>query len=101
MQNHRFGKRLSYTLDYAPELENKQLLPFILQPIVENAVVHGRENNRGQTYIWVKGRVVDKQTIFTVQDSGVGIPEEELSAIRRALKTVSTLTNGASTIPST
>lgn len=91
LQNHRFGKRLSYTLDYAPELEKQQLLPFILQPIVENAVVHGCENNRGQTYIWVKGRVVDNQTIFTVQDSGVGIPEEELSAIRHALKIASTL----------
>jgi len=91
LQNHRFGKRLSYTLDYAPELEKKQLLPFILQPIVENAVVHGCENNRGKTYIWVKGRVVENQTIFTVQDSGVGIPEEELSAIRDALKTASPL----------
>lgn len=85
IQSYRFGSRLSYVLDYMPELEDKQIIPFILQPLVENAVIHGCENNREHTSIYVKGWVSGKHTIFVVKDSGVGISKENLEDIRKSL----------------
>ena len=85
LQQKRFGNRLSYSLRLEPELYGKYLMTFILQPIVENAVVHGCETNRKHTDIVVSGVEVDGGTRFTVNDNGVGIPEDKLDALNRML----------------
>ena len=46
IQQLRFGDRINYTVNIQDglDLENYQILPLLLQPIVENAVSHGLEN---------------------------------------------------------
>ena len=43
LQRLRFGDRLSYQLDCPQELRGIQLPRLLLQPLVENAVIHGIE----------------------------------------------------------
>jgi two-component system sensor histidine kinase AlgZ len=41
VQRARFGERLRYAIEIEPGLEAAKLPPFLLQPLVENAVLHG------------------------------------------------------------
>jgi two-component system LytT family sensor kinase len=45
VQQARFGDRLKMKLDMAPEAASRRIASFLLQPLVENAVKHGRRDN--------------------------------------------------------
>ncbi|MDB5489108.1 MAG: putative two-component sensor histidine kinase, partial [Reyranella sp.] len=44
-QKARFGERLRTRLDVAPETTRRHIASFLLQPLVENAVKHGRRDH--------------------------------------------------------
>ena len=62
--------------------EDYQILPLLLQPIVENAVVHGLEavqsDGRAQLHISIKNDVL----WITIRDNGCGIDPETLAQIQ-------------------
>jgi hypothetical protein len=45
VQQARFGERLRTRLDMAPDAASRRIASFLLQPLVENAVKHGRRDN--------------------------------------------------------
>jgi two-component system, LytTR family, sensor kinase len=45
VQKARFGERLKTTIDVTPEAAQRRIASFLLQPLVENAVKHGRREN--------------------------------------------------------
>jgi len=58
------------------------LIPkFTLQPIVENAIVHGLSEKRGMGLIQVRGWLENKTLRITIRDNGVGIPPEKLPTL--------------------
>ena len=74
----RFGKdSLKLTYDIAEEFKDMRVPSFILQPLVENAVGHGRKPDE-TLHIKVSVYKRDDDIIITVADDGVGIPEEKL-----------------------
>lgn len=89
IQKMRFGERINYSIIISPELDVKEclILPLLLQPVVENAVVHGLEDINGIGVIEISISVIDKFLQISVKDSGKGIPEEELARINRMLDT--------------
>ncbi len=45
IQQYRFDERLEYMIAVEEGLEEEEVLPLILQPIVENSIIHGLESN--------------------------------------------------------
>jgi len=45
VQKARFGERLKVAIDVTPEAAARRIASFLLQPLVENAVKHGRREN--------------------------------------------------------
>lgn len=68
----RMGSRLKYTLDLPPELDGHLIPPFLLQPLVENAIKHGLEPKVEGGRIIVSARADEKQILIEVNDTGVG-----------------------------
>ena len=89
IQKLRFGKRINYRLimeDIRPE--KFEILPLLLQPVVENAVVHGLESQDGNGQIEVSVSLLENEKMkITVSDNGRGMTEEELENIREKLAT--------------
>ena len=54
---------------------------FTLQPVVENALIHGIEPMEGQGVIVIKGFEYDGMIKITITDDGQGISEEKLSSL--------------------
>ena len=53
----------------------------LLQPLVENALVHGIRNKRGKGHLSVRGYFQENDVIFEVEDDGKGMNKEELEAL--------------------
>lgn len=63
---------------------NSILIPkLILQPLVENAYVHGLEEKNGQGTLQIKGILNTEEDIavFVVEDDGIGMSEEQIYTI--------------------
>ena len=73
IQKTRFGKRLEFSLDLPDGLLSKRLPAMILQPFVENAVIHGIEprNEGGRLEVEARSRETGG-ILLLVTDDGVG-----------------------------
>lgn len=84
IQQVRYRERLHFRFDVAPELLPLVIPKLILQPVVENSVVHGLEASKKPLAILLTGSLLDNGTVaFVVEDNGAGIPPERLNQILR------------------
>ena len=92
IQQIRFGDRINFTFEIDPEIhpETYPILPLLLQPIVENAVVHGLEDNTKQGFLKIGAASDDSFLHLSVRDSGRGMTEEELTAVRNRIDNAGT-----------
>jgi len=75
IQKNRFGNRLEISIDVPADLQTIQI-PFLsLQPLVENACIHGLEPKEGIGHLWIKGKKVHNKMEISVIDDGVGMPQ--------------------------
>lgn len=88
IQKLRFKDRVNYqtTIASCVAPPHIQILPFILQPIVENAVLHGLEgiSCRGELSIDIDIR--QDTLIIRILDNGEGIDSEKLKALQLQLE---------------
>ncbi|MEF2966281.1 sensor histidine kinase [Paenibacillus sp. M1] len=77
-----------FTVDYIvdPALEERRMLKLLLQPLVENALIHGIQKKGGPGTITVLIQPESERMRFTVLDDGAGMSPERLAEIRLALK---------------
>lgn len=70
----RFGGRVRFEFDVDPKLRGRQfmLAPMLLQPFVENAVVHGLANKEGQGMVKLRFELKGKDLFCTIEDNGIG-----------------------------
>jgi len=61
-----------------------------LQPIAENAFVHGFKDQRGQKELRITTALEGNHAVITVQDNGCGMEESQLTALRTSLSAGST-----------
>lgn len=85
IQNLRFSQGISYKLDVDERLLECDMLRFLLQPIIENSIMHGILSENASGKITVSGSIEDEHVVFRISDSGVGMSEEALSALKRKL----------------
>lgn len=69
----RMGERLAYRLELPPPLRAARLPPLLLQPLVENAIVHGLEPKIEGGDILITAEARDGVLEITVRDSGLGL----------------------------
>ncbi len=79
----RLGERLRVEIDIAPSLWTLLVPVLTLQPLVENAVVHGIEPKPGRGTVRVIGREEGELAVLTVEDDGVGIPADLVEHVTR------------------
>jgi len=81
LEQARFGDQLVVTIDVPPDARAVRLPPFLVQPLVENAVKHGKAER--PLRLIVRARVRRGRLRLTVRDDGRGIARE---AIERVLE---------------
>ncbi|GAA2145901.1 histidine kinase [Actinomadura napierensis] len=84
LERARFGERLRFDVQVAPEVL-PVAVPFLaLQPLVENAIRHGMKGTRGPLHISIVARDCGAEAAISVEDDGVGMDPERLQEILAA-----------------
>lgn len=81
IQKMRFTKRMNFEMDIEKVILKETIPKLILQPFVENAVVHGLENMDEPCDIFVRGRKIEHGMEFVVEDTGIGMTKEQVKEI--------------------
>jgi two-component system sensor histidine kinase YesM len=87
----RYGDNLSYEISIAPDYTAYLIPALTLQPIVENAVIHGCEMKRGKSIIQIFSSSDDKYLYLHVKDNGIGIEEMKLDQLNYELSNVTSI----------
>ena len=78
----RFENHFKLITDVPEALYNYKIIKIILQPLVENAILHGlREKSSESGTITIKARLDDGVITISIEDDGVGIPPEKLDSL--------------------
>ncbi|MFS0839763.1 cache domain-containing sensor histidine kinase [Paenibacillus sp. 1P03SA] len=86
VQQMRFGDKIRYEENLAPGSESVEVMHFSLQPLIENAVVHGLERKTGPGLLEIGSSFTGHELIITVRDDGAGMEAGELAKLRERLK---------------
>lgn len=81
----RFGKRLKIEKEIDNELLQLEVPQLILQPLIENAVVHGVEKVKSGT-IWIKVYKQETNAILQIINTGKEMTEEDRIRVRSILE---------------
>lgn len=85
IQKFRYEDRLEYSLQIGPGLERTAIPPLIIQPLVENAVIHGLENKMEGGVVYVQAELVGELIKIDVFDNGEGMSEEKIAHLYESL----------------
>ena len=88
LQRERFGENLVYSVEYEDEELLHYLVPRLtIQPLVENAIVHGLEPRRGLGCVSLRLWEEDQSICVRVEDNGVGFDPASLDLSGEAADT--------------
>ncbi|MGO4545661.1 sensor histidine kinase [Paenibacillus sp. 2TAB23] len=86
IQKFRYGNdRLTFRLEVDPTGQDIEVPPLIIQPLIENAVVHGLENIAEGGFVLLTTQIIDQKLRVEVSDNGVGISEMKINEIKASL----------------
>lgn len=92
IQQYRFGERIRFHINLFCDIEYLKIMPLIIQPVVENAFVHGLETKEGEGEIRIELRRSSNHLQIYVIDDGIGMTKEKLNEIKLSLTDFSRLT---------
>lgn len=81
----RLEDRFDYEIRLSPEAAEQPIGKLVLQPLVENALMHGIRRLRSKGVITVTGEMADGEVVLEVADNGVGMTAEQLDRQRELL----------------
>lgn len=87
IQQARFGDKVEYECNLKID-DSKFILPLLIQPVVENAFVHGIEKSLTNGKITISIFEEHKHTVIEIKDDGVGMNEEQLQKLRDKISSV-------------
>jgi len=83
IERARFEERLAISVDVAAELRELRVPPFLIQPLVENAIKHGITPSRDGGLIEVSARVRDGALVISVRNTGLCTSDIQVAMGRR------------------
>ncbi|WP_411682888.1 PocR ligand-binding domain-containing protein [Clostridium thailandense] len=82
IQTLRYSDRISYEINIEKFLDEYRIPTMILQPLVENSLVHGLETKKEGGKITIKGSTISKKDILIeISDNGKGINSSILNLL--------------------
>lgn len=85
IQQIRFPNRFCIQYNIPEKLKTRRMLKFLLQPLVENSILHGFRECPPPWVIQVEAFEISNKLVVTVSDNGRGIKQDELQILNDRL----------------
>ena len=72
IQKTRYGDKFEVSIDVEENIRDHKVLKLMLQPIVENSIIHGIEQKIGKGEIRINVYVRHRELYFDILDNGIG-----------------------------
>lgn len=82
IQEYKYCDKFEVQFDIDESILNCKIPKFTIQPIVENAILHGIEPMEGKGIISLKGAKYDDDIMLMVTDNGVGFSQDKLNSLQ-------------------
>lgn len=91
IQQMRYEERIQFTMTIEPSLLACEVIPLMIQPLVENAINHALDKGVGRGRISLAVDSSNRVLSITVEDDGIGMNAEALEALRHHLRSTKDL----------
>lgn len=82
LQNLRFSKRINLYTNIDQRIENYKIMKLLLQPIVENSIIHGIANSDvEQGEIYISAILQGEMIKITIKDNGIGMDRSTVAKL--------------------
>ncbi len=81
----RYEDRITVSFDILPGFENIQVVKFMIQPVLENSIIHGAENLKRSIHIAVSAATDENILEIEIKDNGKGMNPNALSILQESL----------------
>lgn len=85
IQKLRYGDKFEVEFKVDDDILQCIIPKLIIQPLVENAIIHGIENKIGTAHLIIRGVSEQDAIRFEISDNGVGMSFEKLAEIQRQI----------------
>lgn len=85
IMNIRYDDKFVVNFDLDDRLMDYRIPRMLLQPIVENSVVHGYRNRKKECIIDISARVMEEKIEILIRDEGEGLTEESLNELQKRI----------------
>ena len=87
IQSERFGRDIIFNYDSEGDVWDYSIHKMLLQPLVENSILHGFEEHEGQAKIELLIRLCEDDWLeVSLKDNGCGIAQQDLEKIHTVIK---------------
>ncbi|WP_312692609.1 sensor histidine kinase [Caproiciproducens sp.] len=86
LQKSRYGEKLAFYIEIPESIRDYRIPALSLQPIVENAIIHGCEFTKTASSIRLGCRTENDLLLISIIDNGKGIDKLQLEDLNRSLK---------------
>ena len=84
IQKVRFKNRLEYEIDIPDKIKSYRIPNMVIQPIVENALIHGITPKRDGGKISISAEETSKGVVISIMDNGNGFSKEVLETMQQS-----------------
>jgi len=90
----RYGENLNFSFDIDDTIYQYGIIKHLLQPLIENSVIHGIDPDKSENLILIKSYKNEDDIEIFIEDNGVGISHDELMVIKSRLDSALAADNG-------
>jgi len=81
IQQYRYAQNITVEYQIDEAVRQYRVARMILQPIVENSVIHGLTNTNYDGFIRIRAWEDNSRLIFSVTDNGVGMTQKQINEV--------------------
>ncbi|MDD7795804.1 sensor histidine kinase [Clostridium sp. 'White wine YQ'] len=79
LQGKRYRDKLKYKINFSDKILNYSIPKLIIQPFVENSIIHGTEEDNDRSLIIISGELVEDFIVFQIIDNGKGMDNKTIN----------------------